>query len=150
MECQPELMCDAEFARAFETCELPNQVFRHREHVRLTFIYLRLYGFEGARARIAEAIRRYAAHNGAPRKYHETITFAWMRIVNEAAANVEDGGGFAEMIAAFPHLLNKGEIQKYYSDTLLGSETARASFVEPDRKPLPEVARNGFARQGKS
>jgi len=150
MEYQPELMTDAEFARAFETCELPNQVFRHREHMRLTFIYLRLYGFEGARARISEAIRRYAVHNGAPHKYHETITFAWMRIVNEAGASVEDGGGFEEMVAAFPHLLSKGILQEYYSEALLGSETARASFVEPDRKPLPRVARNGFARQGKS
>lgn len=150
MEYFPNLMSDDDFVVAFEACALPSGVFRHREHIRLTFIYLRCYGFEGARTRISETIRRYALHNGAPQKYHETITRAWLRIVQEAAASVEEGEGFAEMIDAFPELLSKSTLQEYYSDALLDSAAARASFVEPDQKPLPDVARNGFVRQGKS
>jgi hypothetical protein len=145
MEYRPELMSDDAFVAAFESCELPNEMFRHREHVRLTFIYLRRYGFEGAGTRIAEAIRRYALHNGAPQKYHETITVAWLRIVQEAASSVPNQASFEEMIAAFPQLLSKTTLQKYYSEELVGSERARAFFVEPDREALPGLIQGGLA-----
>jgi hypothetical protein len=149
MEYAPDSMSDDAFVSAFETCELPNEVFRHREHVRLTFIYLRRYGFAEARARISGAIRKYAAHNGAPRKYHETITFAWLRIVQEAATSVPEDASFEEMSAAFPYLLSKSTLQEYYSSELLGSEAARVSFLEPDRKPLPELIQAGLAKRAR-
>jgi hypothetical protein len=149
MENTAEMMSDDDFVNALESCELPNQVFRHREHVRLTFIYLRRYGFAGAGTRIAEAIRRYAAHNGAPGKYHETITVAWLRIVYEAAAGMREDAGFEELVEAFPSLLNKSTLQEYYSSELLGSEAARVSFVEADRKRLPGLVHDTVAEQGR-
>lgn len=147
MEYIPDLMSDEAFVAAFESCELPNGVFRHREHVRLTFIYLRHYGFEGAGKQIREAIRRYALHNGAPQKYHETITMAWLRIVQEASSSVPNGASFEDMIEAYPDLLNKSTLAKYYSEELLGSRVARSSFVEADRAALPELIGDTLARQ---
>jgi hypothetical protein len=149
MENTPETMSDDDFVNALESCELPKEMFRHREHVRLTFIYLRRYGYAGAGTRIAEAIRRYAAHNGAPGKYHETITIAWLRIVHEARTRVAEDADFEAMVEEFPSLLNKGTLQEYYSSELLGSEAARVSFVEADRKKLPEPVREIVAGRGR-
>ena len=150
MKYTPELMSDDKFVGAFESCELPNEMFRHREHVRLTFIYLRRYGHDGARARIAEGIRRYALHNRALQKYHETITRAWLRIVHAAARSVGEAANFEEMLEANPELLNKGTLAKYYSEELLGSEVARSSFVEADRAALPELVGDNLARHRRS
>jgi hypothetical protein len=150
VDLMPDLMSDDAFATAFESCELPNQVFRHREHVRLTFIYLRRYGIEGAGTRIAEAIRKYALHNGAPQKYHETITRAWLRIVYAAASSIGEGASFEEMLEAHPDLLNKGTLARYYSEELLRSDAARSSFVEADRAALPALIGDSLGRRGRS
>lgn len=144
--CAPELMSDDALVSAIEACTLPNQVFRHREHVRLSFVYLRRYGFDEARVRISAAIRAYALHNRAPLKYHETITIAWLRIVHQAVSQVPDGASFEYMLKRFPGLLSKGTLMQYYSSELLGTEGARVSFVEPNRRPLPELTPSGVLR----
>lgn len=139
--CAPELMSDDAFVSAVEACTMPNEMFRHREHVRLSFVYLRRYGFDEARVRISAAIRGYALHNRAPLKYHETITIAWLRIVHQALGRVPADAGFESMVKRFPSLLNKRTLMQYYSSELLGTEGARLSFVEPNRRPLPELIR---------
>ena len=141
MEFMVHSMTDDAFVLAFEKCELPAEAFRHREHLRLSFIYLRRHGFDGARVRISEVIRRYALHNGAAQKYHETITIAWLRIVQGAMANVPAGASFEDMLRAFPELLNKGVLMEFYSSELLATDRARGAFVEPDRKSLPASVR---------
>ena len=127
---------DEAFARAFENCEIPNELFRHRDHLRLAFIYLRRYGAPDARLRIVESIRRYAVHHGAPQKYHETITLAWMLLVEQAVARVPAGANFEMMLEEFPDLLNKSVLQEYYSSELLASEAARIAFAAPDKRAL--------------
>jgi len=57
-------LADQEFVRSFETCELPNESFHHRDHIRLAWIYLRRYGELEARRHLGEAIRRFAAYHG--------------------------------------------------------------------------------------
>ena len=51
-------LSDAEFVRAFEACELSNESFHHRDHIRLAWIYLQSYGALEARRRMAAAIRK--------------------------------------------------------------------------------------------
>jgi hypothetical protein len=128
---------DEEFTQAFETCEIPNAAFRHRDHIRLAWIYLRKYGPTEAATRISVSIRRFAAHNGASHKYHETITVAWMVLVAEAMHRVPDNASFESMIEASPKLLEKNTLSEFYSDAVLKSEAARSAFVEPDMNPLP-------------
>ncbi len=129
-------MTDRQFASAFERCEIPNEQFRHRDHLRLAWIYLRRYGRLDASARIVESIQRYAAHNGAPGKYHETVTLAWMELVYCAMRSLPDAAGFDEILDAFPRLLQKSALAQYYSSGVLQSDTARQVFVKPDLKPL--------------
>ncbi|HEV2688506.1 MAG TPA: hypothetical protein VGV35_08120 [Bryobacteraceae bacterium] len=129
-------MPDQEFATAFEGCEIPNDQFRHCDHIRLAWIYLRQHGRPQAGARIIESIRRYAVHNGAPHKYHQTITIAWMDLVHNAMQSLPDTASFEDLLAAFPELLQKSTLAEYYSSGVLESDTARQVFVAPDLKPL--------------
>ena len=132
-------MNDHEFVDAFETCRLPNELFHHRDHLRLAWIYLERYGASDAPARIAESIRRYAAHHGESDKYHETITVAWLRLVADSTGRMR-AASFDELLAACPELLDKNTLHHYYSPELLASETARTQCVAPDRKALPDAA----------
>jgi hypothetical protein len=130
---------EQEFVEAFESCRLPNEQFHHRDHLRVTWIYLGRYGNAETAIRLRHAIRAYAAHHGKAEKYHETVTQAWVQIVASAREHAQ-GASFDEMLAANPELLDKRLIEKYYSPKLLHSDTARLGFVAADREPLPSAA----------
>src|SRR5215469_9052135 len=115
-------MTDHEFARAFESCELPPECFHHRDHIRLAWIYFHRYGEAAAEVRIAEAIQRYAAHLGKSEKYHQTMTVAWMRLVATNAARRSDGD-FEEFARRNPGLFEKSALGEFYSDAVLLSES---------------------------
>lgn len=119
-------MTDAEFLRAFEDTTL--EPFHHRDHLRVTFLYLRQFGESGTRERLGPAIFRYAAARNGSEKYHETITQAWIHLVSAAQAD-----DFESMLAAHPHLLDKNLLNRYYSPELLQSSEARQRWIEPDR-----------------
>ena len=132
-------MTDAEFLDAFEACQTPANEFHHRDHLRLALLYLERYGAEIAASRIAESIRTYAAHLGKSEKYNETVTQAWLRIVDAAACDRE-GATLDQLIVRHPELLNKNLLERYYSPDLLNSAAARVTFVPPDLCPLPVAA----------
>ena len=74
-------MDDADFIHAFETGALPNSAFHHRDHVRLTWLYLRRDGPALGADRIENGIRRFAAAQGAAQLFHMTLTRFWIRLV---------------------------------------------------------------------
>jgi hypothetical protein len=121
-------MTDAEFLGAFDDTIL--EPFHHRDHLRVTFLYLRQFGEQGTRQRLGPAILRYAAARNGAEKYHETITQAWIRLVASASAQV---GDFEAMLAANPQLLDKNLLDRYYSRELLQSTEARRRWMESDR-----------------
>jgi hypothetical protein len=129
-------MTDEEFVRAFESCELPNERFHHRDHVRLTFLYLRRGNCAEATAKLAAGIRRYANHLGASAKYHETLTVAWTRLVDKAMQETPELESFDEFVARHVALLDKNSIGLYYSPGRLAEAEARTRWVEPDLRPL--------------
>lgn len=122
-------MTDAEFQRAFEDTTL--EPFHHRDHLRVTWLYLRQFGEAGTRERLGPAILRYAAARNGSAKYHETITQAWIELVAKANAD-----SFDAMLAEHPHLLDKNLLGRFYSPALLQSQEARERWVEPDREAL--------------
>jgi hypothetical protein len=134
-------MNDDEFLRQFEDCTLED--FRHRDHVRLAWVCLREHGWDGALERVRAGIRRFATHHGAARKYHETMTVAWLALVAAAMDAAPEAAGFDELLAAEPRLLDTKALDEHYTAGLLASERARASWVEPDLRPIGrrEVAR---------
>lgn len=121
-------MTDAEFLRAFDDTTL--EPFHHRDHLRVTFLYLRQFGEAETRRRLGPAILRYAAARNGAEKYHETITLAWIYLVAAASAGAEN---FEGMIATHPRLLDKNLLDRYYSPEVLQSAEARERWVEPDK-----------------
>jgi hypothetical protein len=130
-------LTDAEFVRAFEACELSNECFHHRDHIRLAWIYLQRYTELEAREHMAGAIRRFAAHHGKSDKYHETVTVAWLRLVANGIARMPAHASFEELTGALPELLDKRTIEKFYSRQALTSDVARTTYIEPDLQPPP-------------
>jgi hypothetical protein len=81
----------------------------------------------------------FAAANGKPNLYHETITWAFLFLIRERMARYSERTGtqpsWSEFARANPDLLSwKDSVLKlYYSDEMLSSELARKTFVFPDR-----------------
>src|SRR5262249_31065336 len=128
---------DRAFLAAFEAAAIPGAEFGHRQHIRLAWLYVRRDGPARAALRLSAGIRRFAAAQGAAAKYHETLTPAWGRLVAAALRRAPNGHGFEAFLQANPGLLDKETPYVFYRRETLASEAARASWVEPDRLPLP-------------
>jgi hypothetical protein len=129
--------------RQLEDCSLPAASFDHRAHVQVGFAYLQRFGYAGALAAMASALRRFAAHHGKAGLYHETVTAAFLALIHErmagdllardgaialAAARALDWEGFA---ARHPDLFAHDLLARYYAKETLRSELARHCFVLP-------------------
>jgi hypothetical protein len=126
-------LSDDEFLTRFEAHAL--EEFSHRDHLRVAFAYARRGGI-GAAVDGARRIRGFAEALGAHRKYHETMTVGWARLVGSLAV-ASEALPFPAFLAAHPDLLRRDRLSVYYSHELLASERARAAFMEPDLAPLP-------------
>jgi hypothetical protein len=130
-------MNDQEFLAAFESGKLAHGEFPHRAHIRMAWLVLRRDGWEPGFENIRAGIQHFARAHGATRKYHETITRFWTLVVFHALTLDPEIADFEAFAAAYPHLLDTRIIQRHYSRDLLGSDAARAVWVEPDIEPLP-------------
>jgi hypothetical protein len=79
-------MKEIEWMEQFERCALPNGGFHHADHVRMAFLYLQKYPPGAALERFSSALRRFAAENGKPDLYNETITWAFLLLIRERMA----------------------------------------------------------------
>lgn len=132
-------MTDLDFIRAFEDCTLPGELFHHREHLRLAWLYLQNADDAAAEKLMEEGIRRYAASLGAAEKYHHTLTLFWVRAVSRARRETPATTSFEAFASAHPELLDKAFVGRHYSPALLESARARSGWVNPDRLPLSPV-----------
>jgi hypothetical protein len=130
---------DEDFLRAFEGLSLPAELFHHREHIRVAWLYLKSCDASRATERMSASIRRFANHQGATQKYHHTLTLAWMRLVAASLVETPEGLSFEKFLAANPELGDKNILAKYYSNELLQTTAAREGWVEPDLQPLPNL-----------
>ena len=134
---------DRQFLEAFESCALSSAEFRHREHVRLAYIYLTLNDADAALAAMRGGLQRFLAHVGAPAsKYHETVTRAWLLAV-EHFMRAAPTASFEQFAAAASRLFAEGAMETHYTRQLLWSEAARAQFIPPDLEPIPPRASRG-------
>lgn len=129
---------DRIFLADFEAARIAAADFHHREHVQLAYIYLCELPVEEARHRMKTALLRFLAHNNVdPKKYHATLTGAWLLAVRHFMAKDTPRDSADAFIDANPALLDTRIMQTHYSNEYLFSERARAGFVEPDRDPIP-------------
>ena len=124
-------MTDDEFLRALEKCELPESAFGHAAHVRAAYLYLRAEEFSGALERMRGAIRNFARHLGKPERYHETITVAYLALIQQHMCQRGVGGGWSAFERDNPELLRPGLLLEYYPKAQLESDLARRVFVLP-------------------
>ena len=125
-------MRDRELVEQFEACTLPPDLFSHRAHVRVAWLYLREGDLLPTLTRYSEAIKRYAASLGASTKYHETITWAFLFLIHERMQHAPHTT-FDDFAAANEDLFGP-ILTRYYSPEVLASEVARRTFVLPDKR----------------
>jgi hypothetical protein len=129
---------DHQLQQQFETKTLPNAAFRHREHVRLTWIYLTGSVPAVVATRLCRSLLDLATGHGVPDRFHHTLTVAWVHIIDDARRAHPDLA-FDALVAACPYLLDKEAPLAFYSRGRLYSDEAKTSWVEPDLTPLPGV-----------
>ena len=127
-------MTDEELLTAFEAGEEPAGGFHHAQHVRVAWLYLRQLPLPGALDRFTTELKRFAERQGAPQLYHETITVAFVLLINERLAE-NRAATWAEFAARYPDLLawKPSILDRYYQPDTLWSDRARRTFVMPDR-----------------
>ena len=130
-------MEDDAFLLAFETGTLPNAAFHHRDHLRLSWLYLRRDGPDVGTRRIVDGIRHFAAAHGAADRFHVTLTRFWISLVQHLLEAFPEVDRFDDLLARFPLALDKSIVYRHYSTVALSSTVARQSWLEPDLIPLP-------------
>jgi hypothetical protein len=128
-------MTDAEFIRALESCELPEAAFGHSSHVRAAYLYLQEGDFVVALERMRRALRNYTSHLGKPDRYHETITVAYIALIQQHMYERGNAGGWTAFTSENPELFQPGLLQHFYSRQQLESELARSVFLLPHLAP---------------
>ena len=132
-------MTDEEFLRALENCELPESDFGHAAHVRAGYLYLRQADFAEALVRIRRAIRNYAQHLGKPDRYHETITVAYVALIQQHICERGNGGGWTTFARENGELFQPGLLLRFYPQAQIESDLARKVFLLPNRAPLNDA-----------
>lgn len=132
---------DDELLRCFEAGEVPPGGFHHEQHVRVAWNYVSRLPLPEARARFTSGLKRFALAQGKPNLYHETITIAYLLLINERVdrtASLE----WEQFAAQNADLLRwkPSVLDRYYSPEILSSDRAREIFVEPDRKTIESSA----------
>lgn len=124
---------------AFEACSFHPSEFRHCQHLTVALWYVWHLPPDEATEKMTTGIRRLAETYG-KMGYHETITLFWLRIV---ANFVAEHRGKEALVATANALIercnDKDLIQQYYSAEVLATDKAKAEWVQPDLKGLPEV-----------
>src|ERR1700755_571547 len=106
-------MGDDDFLEEIRTAALPLSEFDHRAHVRAGYLYVSRHGLGLAIARFGEDLRRFAEAHGKTGLYHETITVAFLALINERIALGGDRGWEA-FAAANPDLFSRNSLAPFY------------------------------------
>lgn len=123
---------DTELLERFATNTLP--AFPHEEHLHVVFVKSANATTDETIAFMREGIIAMAAANGKPEAFHDTRTVAWTRLIVAKRAGFT--GTFDRFLEQHPELIRRDLLSDYYSDAVLTSDVARATFIEPDLTSL--------------
>ena len=124
--------------QSFETGALDPAQFPHSEHVRIGYEMLGCHPFGEAISRFSRGLKLLAAKAGKPQIYHETITVAFLALINERRAN-GTGETWSEFKANNADLFEKRCLERWYGAEQLRSDLARRAFCLPTLPPAPLV-----------
>jgi hypothetical protein len=126
-------MNDDELIAAIDGKSLPLSAFTHTEHVHLAWSCLRRWSLLLAMREFRRLLIAYATHNGKPNLYHETVTFAYLLLVQERMARTPQLTEWSTFAREHADLLSwrNGPFFKLYPAEILTDPAARAHFVLP-------------------
>jgi hypothetical protein len=120
---------------SFEAGALDVEAFDHEAHIYIAWLYLEQLPVLQAGQRYADSLKQLTQSLGIPGKYHETITWFFMFLIDERRRNLAGKDWFSFM-RENDDLFARGErniVNRYYHPETLGSDSARRAFVLPDR-----------------
>lgn len=128
---------DTTFLKKFEDQTLSPDYFNHYGHLRLTWLYLKMFPLETAIDKVTNGISAYANSLGAKDKFQHTLTEAIVRIMASRLKQHNES-------SIEEYLDNNRDLEEdlwrviseHYSKERLTSDKAIASFVEADLKPF--------------
>jgi hypothetical protein len=125
-------MSKRESAAAAGGDDAPSGLFRHREHVKLAWMYLRKYTLLEAVVKVSESLGMFAVLNGG--EYNETLTWAYMFLINERMLRMGEDDEWDEFARANPDLFDweRNILKNYYREETLESDLAKRVFILPD------------------
>lgn len=135
-------MNDDEHLRRFEDQSLPLELWHHRAHLKIAYLYLMRFAFPDALERLRTGIRSYnAAHDiidSPTGGYHETMTHAWLQLVHTTLIQFGPAESADVFFDAQTQLSQKRTLLLFYSRDRIMSAEAKSTFVAPDLAPLPQ------------
>ncbi len=125
------------FIRAFEDCSLPRSEWTHGRHLIMALWYVRRHRRDQATTLIRDGIQRYNEAKGNLTGYHETITRAWIAVI-ERLLRMRDRALPDSVLAAelLQECGEKNYLLRFYSKERLLSDEARRGWVDPDLAPI--------------
>jgi hypothetical protein len=142
MAALPVTECEIDtFIAAFEGCTLPKAEWTHGAHLLTGACYVHASGEAEAIARMRLCVRRYnesvGGKNTETSGYHETITVAWIKLLNKLLERSKPIGRAEFAVLAVEHFREQKNIfSRYYDFDLVASKEARRSWVAPTLQPL--------------
>ena len=128
---------------AFRAQTLPKEQWTHLAHLRVGAWHVHHFGAEAALGMLRSGIRRlndaHGTANSSTSGYHETITVAYVRLIEQLLSGIDAEVPLEERIALSTGgpLAERSVLLRFWSRDLLMSPRARAEWVAPDLAPLP-------------
>jgi hypothetical protein len=126
--------------RGFEDCATPDSEFNHHAHLIVALSYLHLSGLTVTEAaeRMRAGLYRFLDYHGHDRrKYNETITLFWIKLVRSFLDRTNTSRRVADIANDMIEACGNSQlIYSYYSKERLLSDEARKSWIEPDLKGM--------------
>ena len=129
---------DQAFLRQVESGNFSIDDFNHRAHLRLAYIYLTNNDSTDSVTLVRNTLTALLEkHNIEPEAiYHETLTHAWVQLVERAMKNSPPVSAAESFIESNPQLFDKDILNNHYSETVLKSDAAKTSYIAPDLQPI--------------
>lgn len=137
----------AAFICAFEDGTLPRSEWTHDRHLVMALWYSTRHPRDEATTLVREGIRRYNQKGGKPDGYHETITLAWLEVIDRfLTATGRDWPVSSLAEALLAECGAKDYLLRHYTRERLFSDEARRGWVPPDRADFDAPGRSEVHR----
>jgi hypothetical protein len=124
-------------------CRVPE--WTHEAHLAVGLWHVHHYGADDAIERLRLGIRALNERNGVPNTdtdgYHETITVAYVRLLDQFLSTSVLDGSLEERLAELLSgpLAERAFLGRFWSRELLMSPTARRTWTPPDLRALNDL-----------